>query len=136
MYEKPVTHAGDAVGGCIDSTTPGKGCRGLQPHTDTGTVLFTWGHSHHGLVDFPKHAQIISALSSTGKPEGDFAPQCQPVQNRCPGATQMGHALTQPFTGERFTLPHVMTEKEETPRVSRDANASQTTVYIFQVLQD
>lgn len=136
MYEKPVTHAGDAVGGCIDSTTPGMGRRGLQPHTATGTVLFTGSHSPHQLGDSPQHARIASALSSTGKPKGDSAPQYQPAQNRCPGATGMGHALTQPFTGERFRLPHVMTEEEETPRVSRDANASQTTVYILQALQD
>lgn len=51
-----------------------------------------------------------------------------PVQNRCQVATGMGHALTRPFTGERFTLPCVTAEEEETLKCSRDANASQTTV--------
>lgn len=71
--------------------------------------------------EIPTHAQIISALSSAGEPEGDPAPQ--PVQNRCQHATGMGHALTR----ERLTLPCGIAEEEETPRHSRDANASQTT---------
>lgn len=57
-----------------------------------------------------------------------------PVQNRCQGATRMGHALTQPFTDKRFTLCDSGRGNPQTLRGFKwIPNYSEQT---FQVLQD
>lgn len=138
--KKPVTHALDAVGGHIDSTTPGRGRGGLQPRTAVGTVLSAEGQRQPGLGHPPTQmlrSSVPSAARVNPREAPHLSPNLSPVQNRCQGATGMGHALTRPFTGERFTLSFVMAEEEKTPQALKGCkctpNYSEQT---FQVLRD
>ena len=119
MYEKPVTHTLDAVGGCIDSSTLGRGRGGLQPH----------GHgdspARRGTKAPP--ARRSPQMLSSSVPSAAWGTRGRLRNSTSAWPKSVGHALAQPFAGERFTLPCAMAEKEKSPRHSGDAGASQTT---------